>query len=580
MFIPPNYLEILSVAFEVSGISRGAARNDKLGFKEHSSIKRHQEAYEYTSKLIVESLSASAPLALYDYLSSLQRFINELNSPAYETKLCQKEGSIVYWENVFSPMLATLLYKFCDEKFEGNALHFLNKFLLQSLGRGEKQKVRSCSSSTNSSKAKWAKDAIKAQNQYSTPKFTARINDIRETSVRGLTSIKNDILLLKEDLYKLQSEEDISDLEIEKHIAKVKSAYIAAMLIRRLENAGLNKHLKLVSQSLGDLQNDNKNVGGLLKLHQEICNALLHGDSLFNIWQTAEGSKLIFQLDDYLIPEISCNYPEVIDIISRDGSDFCWPKTSKLKQVILEYNFISSLEAHQKTLLEAVLIDYYSMYLYTEERNFEKALELCLKVEKAAEKVHLGSFLAANLVHKIALHWHINETMKHNQFSSELAQIIIHIPDETKFEIQLNTVFINFRNSMSAEEMMMLEVFRIFNLHHSSVAVNPLKYLSTAINSALRVCSNNSKTIEELLPLYRKNADTKYKRTLSVLSFVNLTLTQSVDMLPELYELIGISVHTEVDQEIINKDDREKYKELIKAYDKELIEKQNKSNII
>ena len=78
MFIPPNYLKMLAAVFESTGITKGTARNDKLGYKDHTSLERHQEAYEHTIKLIVESLAQSNPAPLYNYASSFQRFMREL----------------------------------------------------------------------------------------------------------------------------------------------------------------------------------------------------------------------------------------------------------------------------------------------------------------------------------------------------------------------------------------------------------------------------------------------------------------------------------------------------------------------
>ncbi|MBU1390172.1 MAG: hypothetical protein KJ856_07810 [Gammaproteobacteria bacterium] len=564
MFIPPNYLKILATVFESTGIAKGTARNDKLGYKDHTSLKRHQEAYEHTIKLIVESLAQGNPDTLYDYASSFQRFLNELHRPPYETEISEEEGNAAYWKCVFAPMVAVLLHRFSDEKYEGNAIHFLAKFLTPKRD-GEEGLLEQWSPSSDSSKrAKWAKDAIKAQNGLVTPLFTKQVNDIRGTSVRSIAKIKNDILLLKEDLCKLQDEDKLGSESVEKHIANLQSAYIAAMIIRRLEDNGSGKHLKLISEFLGELEMHGSNTDALLTLHNKICDVLLRGDHLFNLWQTEESFKLIEQMDGYLLPLISPTHPGIQEMMDSPQGDIVWPDFVRLKHVLANYELMVFLSGHEQTLLETAFLNYYKMYYYTELEDFDKAFEHCLKVEKASEKVHLGSFLAANLIHKIALHWHLYGTMKHNQFSSEITQIVLHIPDESGIEAAINPVFADFCLSLSDEERMMLNVFRIFNSNHPNVIANPLSSLDVAVSSALRICESISGTVEELLPIYRKEADSKYKRTLSVLPFTRLTLSQSVDMLWELYGLIGITLHLELDED-------KRCKQLIKAYDKELM---------
>ncbi|MFW9687620.1 hypothetical protein V3H46_19970 [Vibrio parahaemolyticus] len=570
MFIPPNYFKMLAAVFESTGITRGTARNDKLGYKDHTSLERHQEAYEHTIKLIVESLAQSNPAPLYNYASSFQRFLNELHRPPYETEISEEEGNAAYWKCVFAPMVAVLLHRFSDEKYEGNAIHFLAKFLTPKRDGEEGLLEQWSPSSDSSKKAKWAKDAIKAQNGLVTPLFTKRVNDIRGTSVRSIATIKNDMNLLEEDLRKLQDEDKLSSESVKKHMAKLQSAYIAAMIVRRLEDNGSGKHLELISEFLGELEKHGSNADVLLTLHNKICDVLLRGDHLFNLWQTEESLKLIEQMDGYLLPVISPTHPGIQEMMDSPRGDFVWPEFVRLKHVLAEYDLMVGLTGHEQTLLETALLNYYKMYYYTELGDFDKAFEYCLKVEKASEKVHLGSFLAANLIHKIALHWHLYGSMKHNQFSSEITQIVLHIQDENGFEAALNPVFADFRYSLSDEESMMLNVFRIFNLKHPTVIANPLKSLSVAVNSALRQCESNSGTVEELLPTYSKEADSKYKRTLSVLPFTRLTLSQGVDMLQELYGLIGIPLHLEA---IFKLEEDKRCKQLIKAYDKELMGK-------
>ncbi|TON31485.1 hypothetical protein CGH58_25725, partial [Vibrio parahaemolyticus] len=70
-------------------------------------------------------------------------------------------------------------------------------------------------------------------------KFTARINDLRGNSIRSVTTIKRDICLLKDELIKLK----IENINIDKHLAKVQSAYIATMIIRRLEDTSTIENL-------------------------------------------------------------------------------------------------------------------------------------------------------------------------------------------------------------------------------------------------------------------------------------------------------------------------------------------------
>ncbi|HGF5160967.1 TPA: hypothetical protein ACF31N_001538 [Vibrio parahaemolyticus] len=404
MFIPPNYLKMLAAVFESTGITRGTARNDKLGYKDHTSLERHQEAYEHTIRLIVESLAQSNPDPLYNYASSFQRFLNELHRPPYETEISEEEGNTAYWKCVFAPMVAVLLHRFSDEKYEGNAIHFLAKFLTPKRDGVEGLLEQWSPSSDSSKKAKWAKDAIKAQNELVTPLFTKRVNDIRGTSVRSIATIKNDMLLLKEDLCKLQDEDKLSSESVKKHMAKLQSAYIAAMIVRRLEDNGSGKHLELISEFLGELEKHGSNADVLLTLHNKICDVLLCGDHHFNLWLTEESLKLIEQMDGYLLPLISPTYPGIQEMMESPQGDFVWPDFVRLKHVLAEYDLMVDLTGHEQTLLETALLNYYKMYYYTGLGYFDEAFKYCLKVEKASEKVHLGSFLAANLIHKIALH--------------------------------------------------------------------------------------------------------------------------------------------------------------------------------
>ena len=108
MFIPHNYLKLLSLVFDYSGVTNEAARNDKLGFKEHSSLERHQEAYRHTLNLFVENLAQNHPKLLLEYASNFQRFINELQSPPFETRVNQSKGENIFWRYLYAPMIAAL----------------------------------------------------------------------------------------------------------------------------------------------------------------------------------------------------------------------------------------------------------------------------------------------------------------------------------------------------------------------------------------------------------------------------------------------------------------------------------------
>jgi len=542
MFIPTNYLKLLSIAFDCTGLTKGTARNDKLGFKEHSSLKRHQVAYQHTLKLVVESLAQSHPEGLFNYASSFQRFLNELHAPPFETDISESEGNNVYWKYLYAPMIAVLLHRFSGSEYEGNAIHFLCK-LLKSKYNGDNEPSNPCPSES-SEKARWAKTVIESNNGLITRNFTARINNLRGTSIRSITTIKSDILLLEEDLKTLK----IKDKDIQKHLVKVQSAYIAAMIIRRLEDNGSLANLKLITEYLIKIEKNGYGSDRLLLLHNDVCDLLLLGDYLYNLWQTEKGINLITQIEKYLLPKIAAYHPAIQDKVMGVHGDDVWPDFDKLnKELNAYYNVyqVTNMWGYEQTLLEKTLLNYYKMYYYTETKEFDKAVSHCKDVESVFGKVHLGNFLAATLVHKIILHWLISGTMKHNQFSSEITNIVLHIQEEPGFQIAMNPIFSKYQDTLSDEEKMMINIFRIFNQKHSKVAANPLKPISDAMGLAVILCDGSEKSVQELLPTFKKQVDSKYKRTLSVLPFCRLTLSQCIDMIPELFALFGLPVNYE-----------------------------------
>ncbi|MBH0041437.1 hypothetical protein [Pseudoalteromonas sp. SWXJZ10B] len=557
MFIPHNYLKLLSLVFDYSGVTKEAARNDKLGFKEHSSLERHQEAYRHTLNLFVENLAQNHPKLLLEYASNFQRFINELQSLPFETSVNQSKGDDIFWRYLYAPMIAALLHKYLDCEYEGNAIHFLGKFLISM------NEAPNYWSSEPTEKNRWAKNIIKSQIEFLTPNFTARINDIRGTSIRSITTIKNDILILEEDLKKL----DDKNIDIQMNLQKVKSSYIAAMVIRRLEGDGLLSHLKLITEYLVNFDNLEYTDSRLLILHKRICTKLLRGD-IYNEWQTKEGAELISHLEQHLVKHISPTFPAIQYNLLNSGSDDLWPDPYLLYKELVNYYGFRLYYEYEDSLLTKTLLDYYKMFHCTEKSEFQKALSFYEKVESAIYKVHLGKFLAAALVHKIVLHWLISSTMKHNQFDSEITTIALNIQDENEFCI--NEFFIEYLENLTDGEMMMFKVFKLFNRAHPKIAANPLQTIEDAMSLAIILCENNNSLVEDLLPVFQKQFNTKYKRTLSVVPFCRLTLSQSVDMLPELFVFVGLSINH---KSLHNFNSNTKCRQLIEAYDSKLMQR-------
>ncbi|MBH0018720.1 hypothetical protein [Pseudoalteromonas sp. NGC95] len=567
MFIPDNYLKLLSLVFDYSGMTKGTLRNEKLGFKEHSSLERHQKAYIHSLKLFTENLAQSHPLPLLKYASSLQRFVNELNSPPFETYVNKSEGDNIYWIYLYAPMIAALLHKYSDRKYEGNAIHFFGKFLISKYEASSHWPLKPAE------KSRWAKYVIKSQNKLITPKFTARINDIRGNSIRSIATIKNDISILKEDLKELGDK----SIHVDEHSLKVKSAYIAAMIIRRLEDNGVLIHLKLVAEYLVNFDNMNYNKYRLLSLHKDICHVLLCGDDYYNRWQKEDGIKLILQVDNYLGSLISPTYPAICSNIAENNCDEVWPKFDILHQELEKHDYFTLLYEYnpEQSLLSEALLDYYKMFYFTEKEEFDIAFSYCTKVESVIGKVHLGKFLAATLVHKIILHWLVYSSMKHNQFNAVIMTIALYIEDEHIFYPVMNPAFVKYLEDLSDGEMMMFNVFRLFNEKHPNIIVNPLRPISDAISLAINICEGSDSSVQELLPIFQKQFDSKYKRTSSVLPFCRLTLSQSVDMLPELFAFLGVNIN----HEYLNQfQSNIKFKLLIQAYDSKIDGKNIKSN--
>lgn len=219
-------------------------------------------------------------------------------------------------------------------------------------------------------------------------------------------------------------------------------------------------------------------------------------------------------------------------------NDPCWPEPESF---LAQYLFIDAINFVPESPLEIALFDYYTMYYHIEMGDFEEAYKYCLKVEVASATLHLGEFKAINLIHKIVLNWLIKGQMLHNQFDSEITTLIMTLPDELTLIAAVEPEFRNFYNSLSDNESMYLRCFSKFNANHKNVQADPLKKLTEVINLAADVCNNNEGEPNELLSIFKAKINPNTLRSKSVLPFSKrLSLTDSLDMLPDLYSLVEL----------------------------------------
>ncbi|PSB88086.1 hypothetical protein C5F64_08790 [Photobacterium damselae subsp. damselae] len=535
MFLPPSMLEIVATLYDKLDVAQKLPRNNKLAYKDHRSLIRHQQAYAEMTARLLEYIAPKNGDEVKLYLGNSQRFLCTLNEAPFETNLSKESVERSYWKCIFAPMLATFLYHFEDEKYESNAIHFICKLLIK-WEAGKKPAER----------AKWAKIAIKEQCEFKAPSFIQRVNDIRGGNIQSRQVINN-------NLEELNNEINLSNQCRD----KVAAVYHAAMIIRRLEDYGCEEYLVYVKQYLCQLQTED-GQNGLLKTHKEICKVLFKNqDDLLLSWSS---NPLIAELDEYIIHEIKPTYPVFLDWFRSPGSDIPWPDSEILKACIFDAEYI---EAMASTPLSSALLDYYWMYYYVECGEFELAYQYCQEVEKASKNVHLGQYSSINLLHKIVLSWICEGKILHNQFDTEITTLIMNLPDRLECILIISPKFNEFILSLNDNELMMLRLFRLFNHYHRGQCFDPLSKLTQIIYAVTDVCTNGDDETD-FLPVLKKKLDKNILRSKSVLPFTKkLSLTDSVDMVLELYHFVNYPI----DEIIIKFSNDDRCKKLVVAFD-------------
>jgi hypothetical protein len=549
MFSLPNMLEIIATLYNKLDVSQKLPANEKLAYKDHRSLIRHQESYENMTIRLLEYIAPQNSEKVNNYLVNSQHFFCTFNSVAFDTELNNTDANNAYWSCILGPMVSTLLYAFFDDKYKKDTIHFIGKLLL-TWPPGQNAKKY----------AEWAKGAIKAQNDSITPLFTEKVNDIRSGNIQSRSVINKNVMILKGELkealdIKLKKESNVGlklrkdlEIELEEKVSIVAAVYHAVMIIRRIEKKGDDRYLLFIKQNLLQLKNGT-GKRDLLSLHEEICSVLLQDPnrSLFS-WA---GSELISKLDKYFLTNIKAEYPEVIDMLKGNSLDSLWPDIDVLNEFFVEIDLMSWSPVSP---FEKALLNYLKMYYHVENDELEIAYEYCIKVDEASKEVQLGQFETVNLVHKIVLHWMIKGKMSHNQFDSDIVRIIMHLPDELECHFMFNSKFKQFYFSLNANEVMMFKVFELFNRNHEKHLADPLKKLTEIINATLDIYTNNDEKSHNLLTLCKK-VDPNLRRTKSVLPFsTRLSLTDSVEMVSELYSLIGHPYNNNIF--LFNQDDR------------------------
>jgi hypothetical protein len=522
MFIPPNMLQMATVLYDKLDVAQKLPRNEKLGYKDHKTLNRHQTAYSQMTFRLLEYIAPIASDELNNYLNNAQRFFCTLNSAPFETELSREKVLHAYWRCIFGPMLACLLHYFEDEKYEANTIHSISKLLI-----GWKP------SPASSERAKWVKEAIKREYDDKTPYFTQLINDIRGGHIQSREVINRNLQTFEQELEKGQPQ--LNDEMRTRIVSKVAATYHATMVIKRLEENECNEYLIYVRDYLIQLQS-NKIESKLLILHKKICTHLFQPPN--NIFFSWAYSPLIKELDSYIVSEIKPSYPSFVNLITGKNEDPCWPSPNNL--VDLPFVMVCA-DFRSKSPLEVALLDYYQMYNYVEAGQFALAYEYCAKVEESSSKVHLGEYQSANLIHKIVLHWLLKGQMLHNQFDTEITTLIMTLPDELTLIATVEPKFQQFYHSLSDNELMYLRCFAIFNSNHKGIQVDPLKKLTEVINVAADICANYQGNPNELVSIFKRKISKNTLRSKSVLPFSKkLSLTDSIDMLADLYSLVEL----------------------------------------
>jgi hypothetical protein len=119
MFLPPTMIEIIKTMYDNLDVAQKLPRNQKLGYKDHRTLTRHQQAYADMTDVLFGYIVSTAKIELNNYLTNVQRFLCTLNAAIFETEASDKFVSQQYWSSVYAPMLACLLDHFKSEKYQG-----------------------------------------------------------------------------------------------------------------------------------------------------------------------------------------------------------------------------------------------------------------------------------------------------------------------------------------------------------------------------------------------------------------------------------------------------------------------------
>ncbi|MCL6335689.1 hypothetical protein EXT66_17575 [Pectobacterium carotovorum subsp. carotovorum] len=518
MFKPPSMLEIVAALYDSLDVAQKLPRHEKLAYKDHRTLSRHQLAYATMTPRLLSCLAHEGHAGLKNYLGNVQRFFCTLNEAAYETDLEPARALEVYWQVVFSPMLAALLYHFRDERNQPYAIHHIGTLLLSWDVQEEPAE-----------RARWAKEAIKARYEVKVPLFTQAVNNIRSDNIQSRRVINNNMAILDQELRAL------SHPLREQILAEVSACYNAVMIIRRLEEVGKSEYLLQVRDLLQACsQNPASN---LMVLHNRIAAILLQDHSMsFFQWM---GDELILTLDKYIVPNLQSFYPGIVDKAAEFDFDAEWPEIEALDGFLFEMEIFPS----DLSPLGHGFVYYWLMHHYIEHGNLETAFRFSQKFEQIAEQVHTGRFRAYNLLHKIVLHWAIKGKMQHNQFDNDIAQLIMMLPDEIFFLSLKSEKGFTFFSQLDDNEQMLLRLFREFNLHHVNHQVDPLQKLTEIMQVALTVCEDNRITTTELFPVFKKGLSKNILRTQHALPFTKrLTYSDAVEILEDLYFLAGLNL--------------------------------------
>ncbi len=511
-------LEIIAALYDSLDVAQKLPRHEKLAYKDHRTLPRHQLSYATMTPRLLSYLVHEEHAGLKNYLGNVQRFFCTLNEAAYETDLEPAKALEVYWQCVFGPMLAALLYHFRNERNQPYAIHHIGTLLLS----WDVQEAPT-------ERARWAKEAIKSQYEVKVPQFTQAVNNIRGDNIQSRRVINNNLAILDLELQAL------SHPQHEQILAAVSARYNAVMIIRRLEEEGKSEYLLQISELLQACSQNP--ASDLMVLHNRIAAVLLqdHSRSFFQ-WT---GHELLLALDEHIVPNLQSLYPGILDVAAEFGVDAEWPEIKALDDFLFEIEIFAS----DLSLLGHGFMHYWLMHHYIEHGDLETAFRFSQKFEQIAEQVHTGRFRAYNLLHKIVLYWAIERKMQHNQFDNDVSQLIMTLPDEIFFLSLKSEKGFTFFSRLDDNEQMLLRLFREFNLHHVNHQVDPLQKLTEIMQVALTVCEDNRSTTTELFPAFKKGLSKNILRTQHALPFTKrLTYSDAVEILEDLYFLAGLNL--------------------------------------